>query len=300
MLAASKERRDILSSDNTPIFEPPGHFYSPVADTTEVRAYLRSPYYVRQEARAREKVDLERHVRTWDEWKRKFVDFPIRKTDDFRYFAENNQFCLLDAWLLSAFISTHLPQRIIEIGSGYSTAVILDTIDRLPGYRPSTFMTIDPDLDRLRTITKTSDNLNALGQRVQDVDPNIFHSLESGDLLFIDSSHVLKTGSDVHYEYLHVLPSLGSGVFVHIHDIHFPLEYPRQWTIRENRSWNEAYLVDMILTYGTMFEIEFFADAFIQLNRERSMLIDEEVKRFDELPMKPFMKRVGSLYLRKC
>jgi hypothetical protein len=84
-----------------------------------------------------------------------------------------------------------------------------------------------------------------------------FSILERGDILFIDSSHVAKTGSDVNYLYFEVLPRLASGVHMHIHDIHMPHEYSREWVIDENRSWNEQYLVRALLMFSNGFRVTF-------------------------------------------
>ena len=78
---------------------------------------------------------------------------------------------------------------------------------------------------------------------VQDVDPSVFEELESGDILFIDSSHVTKTGSDVNYIVFEVLPRLKPGTLIHFHDIFLPGEYPKSWCIDRNWAWNEQYLV---------------------------------------------------------
>ena len=79
--------------------------------------------------------------------------------------------------------------------------------------------------------------------RVQDVPIDEFRALGSGDVLFIDSSHVLKTGSDVHRELFEILPALASGVLIHFHDIDYPFEYPDLFLFERRYSWNEAYAV---------------------------------------------------------
>jgi hypothetical protein len=92
---------------------------------------------------------------------------------------------------------------------------------------------------------------------VQAVPLSVFENLEAGDVLFIDSSHVAKTGSDVNYLYFEVLPHLREGVFIHIHDIFLPNEYLKAWVITENRSWNEQYVLRALLMYSTMFKVKF-------------------------------------------
>ena len=95
-------------------------------------------------------------------------------------------------------------------------------------------------------------------QKVQDVPLNMFEKLQKGDILFIASSHVCKTGSDVNFLYFEILPRLKSGVMIHIHDIFLPFEYPVEWVLDENRSWNEQYLLRALLMYSDTFRV-FFA-----------------------------------------
>ena len=84
-----------------------------------------------------------------------------------------------------------------------------------------------------------------------------FAALEGGDILFIDSTHVLKTGSDVVRLYNEIVPRLNAGVIVHIHDIFYPFEYPRDWVL-EGRAWSEAYLVRVFLAFNSEYEILLF------------------------------------------
>jgi hypothetical protein len=95
----------------------------------------------------------------------------------------------------------------------------------------------------------------------------MFEALEAGDILFIDSSHVSKLGSDVHYLMFEVLPALRPGVWVHIHDIFHPFEYPIQW-YDEGRAWNEAYVVRAFLQYNKAWQIEHFSSFMIARHEE--------------------------------
>ena len=92
---------------------------------------------------------------------------------------------------------------------------------------------------------------------MQSVPLTEFDELDAGDILFIDSSHVSKTGSDVNFLYFQVLPRLKPGVHIHIHDIFFPHDYPPEWVIGERRSWNEHYIVHALLMYSSGFRVEF-------------------------------------------
>src|SRR6185295_19912979 len=111
---------------------------------------------------------------------------------------------------------------------------------------PRAFLTVErPGITRL------------IETQVQNVAISEFETLKDGDILFIDSSHVSKTGSDVNFLYLQVLPRLRKGVHIHVHDIFLPHDYPPDWVIAERRSWNEQYIVHALLMYSAGFRVEF-------------------------------------------
>ena len=95
-------------------------------------------------------------------------------------------------------------------------------------------------------------------KKVQEVALDFFRELEKGDILFIDSSHVSKCGSDLNYLLFNVLPILNKGVFIHFHDIFFPFEYPKEWVIG-GRNWNENYLIRAFLMNNKNYEICLFS-----------------------------------------
>jgi hypothetical protein len=150
------------------------------------------------------------------------------------------------------------PKRIVEVGSGFSSCVILDTAELfLDGKVECTF--VEPYPERLLSLLRLEDRgrVQILVKRVQDVGLESFLALERNDILFIDSSHVAKIGNDVNYLLGEVLPRLRPGVYVHVHDIFYPFEYPESW-IREGRSWNEAYILRAFLAFNLAFEIVLF------------------------------------------
>jgi hypothetical protein len=100
------------------------------------------------------------------------------------------------------------------------------------------------------------------------VDPSVFAALGPGDILFIDSTHVCKPGSDVEFLFSRVLPALAAGVYVHVHDIFYPFEYPKEW-VEEGRAWNEAYLLAAFLQYNRAFRVEFWGQYLQHFHRER-------------------------------
>src|SRR5262249_23664389 len=91
--------------------------------------------------------------------------------------------------------------------------------------------------------------------KVEDIDLEFFSQLQSGDILFIDSSHTVKIGGDVNYLFLEVLPRLKPGVIVHVHDIFLPFDYRRDWVKERLRFWTEQYLLQAFLTFNSEFEV---------------------------------------------
>jgi len=205
--------------------------------------------------------------------------FPEDLDRRFRYYGNNLVFPLGDALVLRTMIHVLRPRRIIEIGSGFSTACMLDTADEL-SVRPR-ITCIEPYPERLRSLLRTADEVEILETPVQKVSLSRFAELGSGDILFIGSTHVLKSGSDVHYELFEILPSLQPGVAVHFHDLPYPFEYPLQWVFEENYSWNEAYAVRAFLMYNNDFS-PFYSNSFIAM-RDRALL-DEFYPKFPDNP----------------
>jgi predicted O-methyltransferase YrrM len=186
-----------------------------------------------------------------------FLPFPSQKSHNYRYFTENNWFVVSDAFTLSGIIQKEKPRRIVEIGSGFSSAVMLDTLDQT---QASAMLTvIEPYPDRLYSLLSPRDRSIAavLVERVQEVSLSLFDQLEAQDLIFIDSSHVAKIGSDVTFILLRVLPRLKQGVLVHFHDVFYPFSYPASW-IREGRAWNESLFLRAFLLGNPQFQLVAF------------------------------------------
>jgi hypothetical protein len=140
----------------------------------------------------------------------------------------------------------------------FSSAVIVDTNDRFFNGQVDVTL-IEPHPERLESVVGdvASTGATVLADRVQDVDPTVFEELGANDILFVDSSHVVKAGSDVQLILLHVLPRLQPGVVIHFHDVFYPFEYPRAWLERA-LSWNEAYMLRAFLAFNPEFEILLF------------------------------------------
>ncbi len=208
----------------------------------------------------------------WESWKpllddvnRVLVNDPTR-----RYQLPSSSYDIGDATIYVCMLRHLCPERLIEVGSGSSSAVALDTFDQFFTKRPRiTF--IEPYPALLKSLLKREDwaSIEIVASGVQEVAPSFFDDLQRNDLLFIDSTHIVKTGSDVVFELFEVLPRLRSGVVVHFHDVFYPFEYPCEWVIDRNYSWNELYALRAFLTGNRDWEILFFNDYFARAERMR-------------------------------
>jgi predicted O-methyltransferase YrrM len=256
-----------------PLLVPPGHYYSPIVDPDELR---RQGFVEQRQGDRLQGIEID--LATMEAL---FADLmaaygahrlPVHADASCRYYSDNNMYGVGDATILSALLRHFRPKRWIEVGSGFSSAVLLDTLDRTPGLETRlTF--IEPYPDRLDALLRGTDRtrVTIIQAGVQSVPLNTFDALEAGDVLFLDTTHVAKTGSDVNHEFFQIMPRLASGVIIHLHDIFADLEYPEDWIFQENRSWNEQYLLRAFLMCNRDFEILYFNDLFA---RERGALVE--------------------------
>jgi predicted O-methyltransferase YrrM len=190
-----------------------------------------------------------------EDFARYYRELPFREeaSPDRRYHLNNGPFAYADGITLYCMLCHARPRRIIEVGSGYSSAAMLD-ISELFFDNAVEFTFIDPEPQRLYSLMRADDRGRAtvMECRVQDIPVSAFEALTANDILFIDGSHVAKIGSDVNYLLGEVLPALAAGVFVHIHDVPYPFEYFRAW-VEQGIAWNEADLQpglpDRVLQY---------------------------------------------------
>ncbi|MBN9580225.1 MAG: class I SAM-dependent methyltransferase [Afipia sp.] len=263
-------RRKVDEKGQVELFVPPGHFYSPIVNVQEADWHLN-----KREAEPMPEtlpgIALDQREMI-EEWKSLLpylttVPFPNLKNPQFRYAFDNPAYAWGDGSILHAILRKYRPKRLIEVGSGWSSACIFDSVEQyLDGACELTFIEPHPQLLR-DLLGEVADKVRILESPVQRVTLDVFEALEAGDVLFIDSTHVLRTGSDVCFELFDILPRLTSGVLVHIHDMFWPFEYPRQWVIDENRSWNELYAVRAFLSNNDAWRIVMFNDYLARTQR---------------------------------
>jgi predicted O-methyltransferase YrrM len=183
------------------------------------------------------------------------MPFQPQKTEGLRYYFENPSYSYSDAILLHCMIRYLRPKRIIEVGSGFSSCVTLDTNQLFFGNSISTTF-IEPYPDLLMSLLTETDknNTRLISCRLQDADIAEFEALGANDILFVDSTHVSKVNSDVNRIFFDILPRLAPGVYIHFHDIMFPFDYPKDWLL-QGIAWNEAYMLRTFLQYNRSFEV---------------------------------------------
>lgn len=239
---------------------PPGHFYSPIVDPATLREKQDAIWSGAKNILGIDFNDAN-HIHLLTTVFPRYIggynypDALDENADLTQYFTQNSQFSWLDSRTLLVLLQHLRPQRIVEIGSGFSSLLTADVNNRLL-QNAAKFSCIEPyPRDFLRKPLPGLHEL--LIQKVEDLPISYFAELAPGDILFIDSSHVAKTGSDVNYLVFEILPRLQPGVIVHIHDIFLPHEYPKDWVLDDNRSWNEQYLIRALLMYSSAFKVYF-------------------------------------------
>jgi len=186
----------------------------------------------------------------------------------------------VDAEVLYAMVRYAQPQRVVEVGSGSSTAVIAAALHRNANDhgRSSTFTSIDPyALPHVGGPLHADVVLDHRAEPLQTVDPSLWRDLRAGDIFFVDSSHVFKAGSDVEFEFLQIYPSLRSGVFLHLHDIFLPGDYPLDWNLRESRFWNEQYVLSAVLENSSRYRV---IAALAAIHLCRPMALEQLIPEF--------------------
>ena len=239
---------------------PPGHFHSTIPSLEEIKDQKDRLFKPQSELAG---VDLreEAQVKLFHELASFYSDLPFseNKNGDFRYYYNNPHYAYSDGIVLATMLRRLEPKKIIEVGSGFSSGLILDLNDHFfDSKMDCEFIEPYPELTLNKVLSdKERASIKFHHAKLEDCPLSVFSNLEAGDVLFIDSSHVSKIGSDVNYFLFEIFPRLASGVFIHIHDIFYPFEYPAEWLF-DGVAWNEAYLLRAFLQFNSEFQIEFF------------------------------------------
>ena len=205
------------------------------------------------------------------------------------FFVHNPNFGAGDAELYYLLIRNKKPKRIIEIGSGFSTQLCLKALEKNKQEGANCELTCIepfemPFLDDLQAV-------QLIRKQVETLPISIFQSLEANDILFIDSSHIIRPGDDLLFIYFQILPILQKGVLIHIHDIFTPRHYPQEWLTKKMRFWNEQYLLEAFLYNNSEFKILFALNHLVKTNFEAAKETLVHLKT-DSEPSSFWMERV--------
>jgi hypothetical protein len=176
----------------------------------------------------------------------------INETDDTNFYWKNSAFGPLDACIYYSLIRYLKPNRIVEVGGGFSTVIASRALKK---NKKGSLLCIEPFPSRKLVKLHQEGSIELRVEKVQNISLQEFSTLSERDILFIDSSHVSKFGSDVNYEVFQILPSLTEKVWVHFHDIFYPSDYPKRWVKNLRLFWNEQYLLLAFLAYNPKFKI---------------------------------------------
>lgn len=216
-------------------------------------------------------------------------DIAQRKSEALDFHFNNDLFESGDAEYWYQLIRKIKPGRIIEIGSGYSTLMAIKAI-RKNCEQDSNYECKHVCIEPYEMPWLEEADVSVVRKKIEDVELSFFSELEENDILFIDSSHIIRPEGDVLLEYLEILPSLKKGVIVHLHDIFSPKNYPREWLVDEVKFWNEQYLLEAFLSHNSSWKI---LGALNYLHHNHY----QELKK-----IAPFLtpeKKPGSFYIQK-
>ena len=232
----------------------PVHFYEPIPDVRDFEA----DFWTRESELVGVDMRAEAQLALLDELAPLKAEFAAldRPEAEGRYSLRNSLYGSVDAEIFYGLLRLRRPRRVYEIGSGHSTLLAAEALRRNEeeGAAPAELVAFEPYPNE--TLRRGFPGLTRLVEkRLQDVALETFQELEAGDVLFIDSSHVVAPGSDVCRELLEIVPRVRPGVLIHIHDIFLPLEYPERWLREERYFWTEQYLLQAFLAFNAEFSV---------------------------------------------
>ena|SRR3990167_58166 len=270
----------------------PNHFYSPIPDTATLHDAIWIKHSELIGINMNEAFQRNLLAQFYSIYKNEYEHFSRYKTAvPYQYYVTNGSFESVDGEILYCMIRHFKPKRVFEIGSGNSTFLSATAISKnkeegnegeLTAFEPYPSETLKTGFPGLSYL---------IVEKVQDVPTSEFEKLEENDILFIDSSHALKIGGDVAYEYLEILPRLKKGVIVQIHDIFLPAEYPKHWILKNHWFWTEQYLLQAFLTFNDHFEV-LWGGSYMHLKCPKEL--EKAFNSYDRIKVWP-----GSFWIRK-
>lgn len=270
---------------------PAGHYHSPIPSPDDMLRRQHELWASREtlvgvDMQVPSQLDLLERLRPYVA----AINYPVEaSTDPNQYYYQNGMFPVLDAEFLFGALCLLKPERVVEVGSGFSSLVMAD-VNRRILHGAMDITCIEP-YPRDFLMVGVPGIARVVASRLEEADPALFEELQSGDVLFIDSSHVSKTGSDVNYLFFDLLPRLRPGVYVHLHDIFLPDEYPQSWVMDEQRSWNEQYLLHAFLMHNNAWRVVWMA--YYMVSRHMPLITSV-------FPRCPSLGSGGSFWMQRC
>lgn len=273
------------------LFCLPKHFYAPIPSREDIGNYEPNDY-------STEGIDWnENHqceiLKRCMAYEKELNEIPCTEKSALEYCWDNDSFSHTDAAFYYSLIRLLNPGKVVEIGAGNSTKIAIQALKSFGKDAPEKILeVVEPYPSHNLKEVVNNYNLKLVEAKLQDIPLTFFDSLNENDLLFYDGSHVVKYGADVNYFIFKVLPRLKAGVYVHIHDIFLPNDYPKNWIEKLNIFWNEQYLIHGFLMYNDSFQIEFSSS---YMKKEYPELLNECFKA----PLKYKGNGGGSLWIKK-
>ncbi|MFA5933010.1 MAG: class I SAM-dependent methyltransferase [Microgenomates group bacterium] len=229
----------------------PNNFYQPIPDFSSMNQRSLSNVSSLEGIDMHEKGQMNL-LGKFAKFKKEYERIPLKgDSQGHVFYFKNLAFDGVDALVYYCMIRYFKPKNIIEVGSGWSTKIAAQAVLK---NGQGELISIEPYPQPF--MQRTFPGLfKVIAKKVEELPLSTFGQLTDGDILFIDSSHTVKTQGDVNYLFLEVLPRLNKGVIIHIHDIFFPFDYPKDWIIKEHRSWGEQYLLQAFLMFNDSFKI---------------------------------------------
>lgn len=233
------------------IFPIKNHYYEPFISPQLLTEHLKQPRPLPAlDWNEQEQLELLQNFKYRDELR----EMPIDQSGQLEFFYRNGSFGPIDASMLYSMIRHFRPRRIIEIGSGNSTLMAINAVrQNIVDDSVATCVHLCIEPFEMPWLERTV--VDVVREKIEDIDLTIFDQLEANDLLFIDSSHIIRPYGDVLTEYLQILPRLKPGVIVHVHDIFSPHNYPDEWLLQRRCQWNEQYLLEAFLSFNKEFRV---------------------------------------------
>jgi hypothetical protein len=230
----------------------PVHFYQPIPDTRTLLDHLWECDSALVGLDMNDAAQLQLLTQAFPHFRREYEQLPLHPTDKpHEFHLTNDFFGGTDALAAYCMVRHFQPRLILEVGSGFSSRLFAQAALR---NGRTQVVCIEPYPDPV--LQAGFPGLTALiPHRVQDVERETFQQLGPGDILFVDSSHVVSCGGDVNCILLEIVPRLKRGVIIHLHDIFLPAEYPRSWVKQDLRFWTEQYLLQAFLAFNPEFEV---------------------------------------------